>query len=444
MKKILMTLTILTILVPFTSGVLPAKQTKVKIMITPEKAVYSTPFVITISGLVPNEEVKIKASATDKMGVIWESAATFKADNSGGIDLVNQAPIRGSYLKKDKLGLLWSMLPVNSKRKLTYFSYDTDKGLVIAFTLTDSKGTTITKILLRFYEDPGDKLSRIKLDENGLKGTLYSPNTGKRYPAVILLGGASGGSVDWLAKAIACHGFSVLDIPYFKYPGLPKNLVNIPIEYFEKAIQWVKNQKSVKKGKIGLVGGSRGAELALLLASMFDEFKVIVGWVPAAHLWQGEDYTKLVPSWTFNGKPLPYLGEVMSKEELNKLFSGKITSFREYFLNSLKNLDGSLIRKAAIKVENIKAPILLISGKDDQTWPSAEFSEMIVKRLKKHNFKYQYTHLAAENAGHLVFLPDFITATYRHFNGGSRESELHQSIRSWQKTIKFLHKYLDN
>ena len=145
-------------------------------------------------------------------------------------------------------------------------------------------------------------------------------------------------------------------------------------------------------------------------------------------------FTKLVPSWTFQGKPLPYIGEVISKEELNKLYSGQITSFRKYFLDSLKNLDRSLISMATIKVENVKAPILLVSGKDDQTWPSTEFSEMIVKRLKKHNFKYDYKHIAVENAGHHVFLPDFITATNRHFNGGSRESELHQSIRSWKET----------
>ena len=444
MKQILTILTLLTIMVSSIPNLLLAKENKAKIMITPEKAVYATPFTLKISGLAPTEEVQLKASATDKMGIIWESAALFKADNRGNIDLDNQAPIRGLYLKKDKLGLLWSMAPINSKRKLTYFNYDTDKGLVITFTLTDSKGTAVTRTLYRFYEDPGDKLNRIKLDKDGLKGTLYSPNTGNRYPGVILLGGSNGGSVGWLAKAIAYHGFSVLDIPYFKYPGLPKKLVNIPIEYFEKAIRWIKNQKIVKPGKIGLVGGSRGGELALLLGSMFDEFKVIVCWVPAAHLWQGEEYTKLVPSWTFKGKPLPYLGELMSKEELNKLYSGQITSYREYFLSSLKNLDRSLISKATIKVENIKAPILLISGKDDQTWPSTEFSDMIMKRLKKHNFRYDSKHIAAENAGHMVFLPDFITATYRHFNGGSRESELHQSIRSWKETVMFLHKYLND
>lgn len=414
-----------------------------EIKINPKNAVYGTPFTIFISGLNPGEEVQLKAISTDQMGVTWESSAFFKTNDQGVVNLDQQAPIRGDYNKKDKLGLLWSLKPVNSKRELTRYNYNRDKGLTISFTLTDSKGKTTNQELARYYEDPENKLSMIKLDEAGVKGTLYSPNTGKKYPGIILLGGSSGGSVDWLAKAIAYHGFSVLDIPYFNYPGLPEKLVNIPIEYFESAIRWIKLQESVKPGNIGLVGGSRGGELALLLGSLYNEFSVIIGWVPAAHLWQGEEYTMLVPSWTLKGKPLPFLGEAMSGEDLNKLYSGEITSFREYFFRSLKNLNRSLINRATIKVENIKAPILLISGKEDQTWPSTEFSEMVIKRLQANHFNYEYKHVAAENAGHHVFLPDFVTATNRDFNGGSRESELHQSIRSWQETMKFLHKYLD-
>ncbi len=166
-------------------------------------------------------------------------------------------------------------------------------------------------------------------------------------------------------------------------------------------------------------------------------------WVPGAHLWQGEDYEKLVPSWTWKGKALPYIGEVFSKEEMEKLYSGQMTSYRDYFLNTLKNLSPELIKKATIPVEQIKAPILLVSGKEDQTWPSSLFSDMVIRRLKKHNFRYNYKHLAFENAGHMVFLPDFITATFRHFNGGTRENELLGSLQSWHETIRFLHKYLD-
>lgn len=86
----------------------------------------------------------------------------------------------------------------------------------------------------------------------------------------------------------------------------------------------------------------------------------------------------------------------------------------------------------------------MVSGTDDQTWPSTEFSEMIIKRLKKHHFRYDYKHIKGENAGHQVFIPDFVLGTYRAFNGGTRKAELHWSIKSWKETLLFLHKYLDN
>lgn len=157
------------------------------------------------------------------------------------------------------------MKPVNSKRELTSFNYDKTKGLFIEFVLTDSVGGTISSKLFRYYEDPQKKLARTKATGDGLNGELFTPDTGEKYPGIILLGGSNGGSVDWLAKAIAHHGFSVLDLPYFKYPGLPDKLVDIPVEYFLKAVAWMKKQPQVKNGKIGLVGGSRGAELASCL-----------------------------------------------------------------------------------------------------------------------------------------------------------------------------------
>lgn len=442
-KKILIPLLSFTMIFSFFSTAVWGGNGKTKIILKPSEALYGTPFTITISGLASQEKVQLKVSAEDKKGVLWESQAVFIADHSGLVDPEKQIPISGDYRKKDKFGLLWSMEPVNIENKITSFLYDTKKGLTINFVLQDSKGKTTRAKLSRYYEDPGNKLAALKLDQDGLKGTLFSPDLNKRYPGVIILAGSNGGSVDWLAKAIASHGFSVLDLPYFKYPGLPENMVNIPIEYFKKAIDWIKKQKSVKTGKIGLVGGSRGGELALLLGSMFNEFKAIVGWVPAAHLWQGEDYTKLVPTWIYKGKTLPFIGEEFSQEELKKFYSGQMTSFRKYFLNTLENLKPSLINKATIAVQNIKAPLLLVSGEDDQTWPSTEFCQMVIKRLKSFNFEYECKHIIGKNAGHLVFLPDFITETSRHFNGGTREAELHESIRSWQETIRFLHKYLD-
>lgn len=366
----------------------------------------------------------------------------FRADKSGLINPADQAPLKGDYSEKDELGLLWSMKPVDIKKEMPY-SNDREKGLSITFSLTDSGGKTTTSELYRYYENPEKKLSCIELDEDGLKGFLYSPDTGQKYPGIILLGGSNGGALKWMAKAIASDGFAVLTLPYWKYPDLPQNLVNIPLEYFVKATEWINRQKPVKKGQIGLIGGSRGGELVLLLGSMFDKFKAIVAWVPAAHLWQGMEFTRLVPCWTYKGKSLPFLGSVYSEEELKKFYTREINSFRQYFEKDLKESDPDLIKKAAIPVEKIKAPILLVSGTDDLTWPSSEYSEMIIQRLIKHGFKYEYKHIKGEHAGHQVFIPDFIPDTFRAFNGGTRKAELHWSIKSWNQTLLFLHTHLD-
>jgi dipeptidyl aminopeptidase/acylaminoacyl peptidase len=59
-----------------------------------------------------------------------------------------------------------------------------------------------------------------------------------------------------------------------------------------------------------------------------------------------------------------------------------------------------MINQSAIEVENIKAPILFISGKEDKVWPSFMMSEMMMKRLEQKQFQYDYAHYSYENAGH--------------------------------------------
>lgn len=49
--------------------------------------------------------------------------------------------------------------------------------------------------------------------------------------------------------------------------------------------------------------------------------------------------------------------------------------------------------------------------KDDRTWPSSEFCETIMQRLKDHHFQYEYKHVRGEKAGYQIYYPDFIPGT---------------------------------
>jgi dienelactone hydrolase len=109
----------------------------------------------------------------------------------------------------------------------------------------------------------------------------------------------------------------------------------------------------------------------------------------------------------------------------------------------MKKADESVLEKATIPVEKIKAPILLVSGTDDQTWPSSLFSDSIIQRLGKNRHPYEFKHIRYEGAGHMIFLPYFITGQNRYMNGGNPKDDALGSVVSWEETIAFLHRHLD-
>ena len=61
----------------------------------------------------------------------------------------------------------------------------------------------------------------------------------------------------------------------------------------------------------------------------------------------------------------------------------------------------SVPRAAAIPVERIEAPILLLSGDFDDLWPSTLGGEQVIKRLRANDFPYKAEHIAYPGAGHM-------------------------------------------
>ena len=204
--------------------------------------------------------------------------------------------------------------------------------------------------------------------------------------------------------------------------------MEIPLEYFHKAAAWLKARPEVRADRIGLAGGSKGGELALLLASRYDDFQAVVAWTPAAHSWEGHsrkyfapDY-KPVASWSFDGKPLPFVGFKATPEDKGKEMKGELQSYVELHHISLAQAGPALLEQASIPVERIKAPLLLVSGTLDQTWPADEFCREILDRLGKARFPYEAKHVSNPDAGHMSFLPYLITANTAAINGGKDQA----------------------
>jgi hypothetical protein len=242
--------------------------------------------------------------------------------------------------------------------------------------------------------------------ENGIAADLFHDGSGQPRKAIVMMGGSEGGKT-WSASVIKGHinelvnlGYTLLSLAYFKYPGLPQTLEEIPLEYFEKAFDWLSRRPEVIPGGLALIGGSKGAEVSLILGSMHPEVKAVVAMSPTHVVWQGfpkmgaTKITMPMSSWTYQGKALPYVPYEVGTWNLMTVLLGKLLKRHE---KSLQNT--TKVAEALIAVEKIQGPVLLISGKRDNMWPSSPMSEQIISRLDEKGFPFHHQHIAYDT-GH--------------------------------------------
>jgi acetyl esterase/lipase len=229
---------------------------------------------------------------------------------------------------------------------------------------------------------------------NNVEAILYS-GKGNSQPLLVGLGGSEGGnawtSVHWqkTRNMFLERGYAFLAIGYFGCKGTPKILDRIAIDDVYNAIAVAKKQKNINSNKIALIGGSRGADLALLLGSYYKDITVVVGMSSSHAVFPG--HTQLFNSscWTYEGKELPFIP--VNDEAVPFLIKRDL---RGTFETMLK--DTAAEQQAMIKVEKINGPVLLLSATKDEMIPAIKMGEKMMQRLKKSNFKYPYEHLILE------------------------------------------------
>jgi hypothetical protein len=235
--------------------------------------------------------------------------------------------------------------------------------------------------------------------EDGLVADLFY-DVDQPRKAIIMLGGSEGGKT-WSrirqpVDLLVHRGYAIFSLAYFKAQGLPGTLEEIPLEYFEKAFAWLSVQSGIVADKVAILGGSKGAEAALLLGSRFPQIKAIVAFSPSSVVWQGIpkrrfDLGKAVKSsWTFQGKGLPFITYPTPISKM-ALLTLRLRKLHEEALQ-----DRAGMEEAVIPVENTMGAVLLISGKRDSLWPATSMSEQILKRLIAKGFKHYYEHMVVD------------------------------------------------
>ena len=388
---------------------------------------------IALAGLTPHATVTIRVRAGSNGE--FTSNATFVADDRGAVDVTRMAPIRGSYKDVDAMGLFWSVERHRDQPlELAADSEDDNDegGTPESWTLTaEVGGQAVARTTVR-RRRVAEGVRGTPIRSGGVVGTFYEPPGASPHPAIIVLGGSEGGipSASGHAGGLASRGYAALALGYFGVEGLPNMLENVPLEYFGKAAEWLSAQPSVDPNRIGVVGASRGAELALLLGSIYPRLRVVVAYMPS-HVVRGGC---CVPgswfyAWTVGGRPVATMPRPGRGNPLEA-------------------------QRAEIPVERINGPILLISGKDDGVWPSADSAAKIVTRLQHHHFAFPYESLTYDHAGHSIIRP--YTATMNL--NGSRDPRSGQVLHrggtpsgtakaredSWQRMLAFVGRALDS
>lgn len=403
---------------------------------------------IQIEQLTPLQVIKLEAKAIDQKGEIWTSHAFFQANKDGSIDIDTQKPLQGSsYETTDGMGLFWSMLPPSKDLASSYKCRE--EQFSVEFTMYQDDKPIANETIHCFLKIP--EVQRIEVRENGVVGVLLIPPSEEPLPVIITLSGSNGGLSENRAKLLASNGFAVFALGYFGVDGLPSNLQDIPLEYFETAFAWLKNQSNIDSSHIGLYGVSRGAELSLILGSFFpDSVQAISAIVPSSVVYGGLSETP-VNAWLYKGSPILPFAAVPQTEFADG--KGRTpenpANTRESFLEGMK--DKKAFAAAAIPVENIRCPLLLVSGGDDQMWPSDLYAQQIINRLEEYHSPIVCHHLHYPEAGHGINIPNLPIPgpTYYHpisklwFSmGGTRAADAKASRDSWKKITSFFQETL--
>lgn len=213
-------------------------------------------------------------------------------------------------------------------------------------------------------------------------------------PLIVAFGGSEGGNVfasDQFKQErdkYLARGYSILAVGYFGTKTTPPSMDRISLNAIHDSITSIINQHpGINKDKIALYGGSRGGELVLNLASRYQDYDAVIAIVPSNVTLPTRFGWGARSSWSFFDEEVPYLLSVNTEPGGG-------------FFNELSRMleDEQAVSRAAIPVERINGPILLLSAKRDEVWPSTLMCNKMVERLKSKHFKYPVEHIGVEGS----------------------------------------------
>lgn len=414
----------------------------VELFVEPLSCLHDEPVSIRVRGLTPDQDVTLQASMNDIRGVHYLSYAHYRSNDCGEVDASVMESSGGHYKGIYPMGLIGSLSSAPDKSKYTrFFKRDVENPSIVNLSVhnghlatkelcsSDTKEPLASITHLRHYMAPG--VQRIPVRTGRVRGCLFLPPGDGPFPGVVDMFGTAGGLIEYRSAQLASRGFASLALAYLGYDDLPKLLEKFDIAYFEEAVELLLKHEKVLKPHVGAIGVSKGADLALSLATFIPEVKAAV--------WINGCSANVQASLHLHDRTIPGLDFELSRGE-----------FKDGVLDTYEMLNDPLdYPETVIPIETADAHFLFLAGCDDRNWKSEVYVDQAIDRLRRANMNNYEVHKYPET-GHLIEPPysPHCPASYHKMIGmpliwgGATVPHLKSQEHSWSATLNFLRTYI--
>uniref|UniRef100_A0A8C1M4L7 Acyl-CoA thioesterase 19 n=1 Tax=Cyprinus carpio TaxID=7962 RepID=A0A8C1M4L7_CYPCA len=211
----------------------------------------------------------------------------------------------------------------------------------------------------RWYLAP--EVQRVEVTEGEMKGTLFIPPGSGPFPAVLDLWGGQGGRVEYRSALLASRGYVSLALEYIGILTAEGKLHHVDNTYFEVHVCYTTTKNIILPRCVVCTSGSHIMPLKGSLADVYAALQQNVDKI------RYDEKMRII--WRDLLLPVP---DDPSKK---------------------------------VKMGEIKCPVLLIVGEDDQNWPASESAADMKKMMEEAGNSHLLTVLSYPGTGHLIEPP---------------------------------------
>ena len=396
---------------------------------------------IWVRGFKPHAKVTITTETEDDNGLQWRAITPYTLNPQGCLEIAVAESDGESFDDINPWEIFDSMRPVDDPEgPVPLFAKTTTDSLLVDISARASNGDS-ARSSLRLHVFDEVTTVREEVRDGTLQGTLFCPRGDGPFPVVVCVSGSDGWFTEPRPALLASHGIATFSVAYFGREPLKKELSEVPLEFFDRAVAWLEKYPAVDTKRLGIYGYSKGGELALLLASRDERIRAVAAYSPSSVIWQSPKAGTPKSSWTAGGVPLPFMKMHFSGMKILKLMTGRPVAFREIYEQGMEKHPENAT-EARIPVEQISGPVFLVSGTEDAVWPSDKMADTVEESLKAAGVPV--THLKYAGAGHLTTLPGLPAPEVVDdlIFGGTSIKSSRALEDAWQKMVAFFTTHL--